>query len=197
MIIALSFIISFLCGSIPTGYLLAEKFYGIDIRTEGSGNIGSTNIRRILGTKMSIATQVIDIAKGLIPTTIALVLTYHITIPIDKNLYLSLVALAAILGHDYTPFLSFNGGKGVNTTIGAFFPIAPISVLSGVLVYFILHHTTKIVSIRSIALSLCIPIVSIILKMPNIIILTSTIASLLIIIRHKSNIKRLILKEEK
>ena len=145
---------------------------------------------------MSILTQIGDIVKGLIPTTVALILCNYITLPIDKNLYLSIIALASILGHDYTPFLSFNGGKGVNTTLGAFFPIAPVAVLSGVLVYFILHKLTKIVSIRSISLSLCIPIVSIIMRLEIETIIASTIASFLIIIRHKDNIKRLIAKEE-
>lgn len=196
MIVFITIILSFLCGSIPTGYILTKKYCGIDIRNEGSGNIGSTNVKRIVGRKMSILTQIGDIVKGLIPTTVALVLCNYITLPIDKNIYLSIVALAAILGHDYTPFLSFNGGKGVNTTLGAFFPIAPVSVLSGVLVYFALHKLTKIVSIRSISLSLCIPIVSIIMRLEIETIIASTIASFLIIIRHKDNIKRLIAKEE-
>ncbi|MDD6795757.1 MAG: glycerol-3-phosphate 1-O-acyltransferase PlsY [Clostridiaceae bacterium] len=196
MIVFITIILSFLCGSIPTGYILTKKYCGIDIRNEGSGNIGSTNVKRIVGRKMSILTQIGDIVKGLIPTTVALILCNYITLPIDKNLYLSIIALASILGHDYTPFLSFNGGKGVNTTLGAFFPIAPVAVLSGVLVYFILHKLTKIVSIRSISLSLCIPIVSIIMRLEIETIIASTIASFLIIIRHKDNIKRLIAKEE-
>ena len=195
MIVFITIILSFLCGSIPTGYILTKKYCGIDIRNEGSGNIGSTNVKRIVGRKMSILTQIGDIVKGLIPTTVALILCNYITLPIDKNLYLSIIALASILGHDYTPFLSFNGGKGVNTTLGAFFPIAPVAVLSGVLVYFILHKLTKIVSIRSISLSLCIPIVSIIMRLEIETIIASTIASFLIIIRHKDNIKRLIAKE--
>lgn len=196
MIVFITIVLAFLCGSIPTGYILTKKYCGIDIRNEGSGNIGSTNVKRIVGRKMSIITQVIDITKGLIPTTLAYILSYYINLPIERNLYLAIIALAAILGHDYTPFLSFNGGKGVNTTLGAFFPIAPIPVLAGVLVYFILHKLTKIVSIRSISLGICIPIVCIIMRLQSETIIASAIACFFIILRHKKNIKRLIDNEE-
>ena len=80
MIVFITIILSFLCGSIPTGYILTKKYCGIDIRNEGSGNIGSTNVKRIVGRKMSILTQIGDIVKGLIPTTVALILCNYIII---------------------------------------------------------------------------------------------------------------------
>lgn len=195
MIIVISMLISFLCGSIPCGYILAKKFCGIDIRTKGSGNIGSTNMKRILGSKMSIATQVLDISKGLIPVAMSIILSLIIDISIDNNLYYSLVAFCAILGHNYTPFLGFNGGKGVNTTLGAFFLLTPIAVLSGVAVYFLLKPLTKIVAIRSMCLGITIPLVSFFLNINKIIVYTTILSSILLIIRHKSNIIKIINKE--
>ena len=194
MTILISIIISFLCGSIPTGYLIIKKLYGIDIRTKGSGNIGSTNVKRIAGIKIAIITQIIDILKGIVPVALALGVSKILNLPIPTNIYLSIVALVVILGHDYTPFLGFNGGKGVNTTIGAFFLLAPISILSGVAVYFILRLFTSVVSIRSIGLGITIPIICIIMKLPSEIIISATMACILMIFRHKNNLIGLIAK---
>ena len=194
MTILISIIISFLCGSIPTGYLIIKKLYGIDIRTKGSGNIGSTNVKRIAGIKIAIITQIIDILKGIVPVALALWVSKIFNLPIPTNIYLSIVALVVILGHDYTPFLGFNGGKGVNTTIGAFFLLAPISILSGVAVYFILRLFIKVVSIRSIGLGITIPILCIIMKLPSEIIISATMACILMIFRHKNNLIGLIAK---
>lgn len=197
MIFIITIIISFLCGSIPTGYLITKKLCGIDIRTKGSGNIGSTNVKRIAGTKISIITQIIDILKGTIPVILAICLAKTISLPVSTNAYLSIIAIAVILGHDYTPFLAFNGGKGVNTTLGAFLLLAPIATLTGVAIHLILRLFTSIVSIRSIAIGVTIPIVCIIMKLPIEIIIAAAIACILMIYRHKSNLIRIIHKEEK
>lgn len=197
MIVILSIVVSFLCGSIPTGYLLTKKLYNIDIRTKGSGNIGSTNVKRIAGTKTSIITQIIDVLKGLIPVALGIYVATIVEVPIDRNLYLSIIAISAILGHDYTPFLKFNGGKGVNTTLGAFFLIAPIPTLTGVAVHFILRLFTSIVSIRSIAIGITMPIMCAIMKLPVSITVSAAIGCILMIVRHKDNLIRLINKEEK
>lgn len=197
MIVIISIVISFLFGSIPTGYLITQKVCGIDIRTKGSGNIGSTNVKRIVGTKISIITQTIDVLKGVIPIALGIYLSRIIKLPVSTNAYLSIIAIATILGHDYTPFLKFKGGKGVNTTLGVFIFIAPIPTLTGLAVYFILRFFIRIVSIRSIAIGITIPIMCIITKLPISMIISTAIACLLIIFRHKDNLVRVIRKEEK
>lgn len=197
IIVVFSIIIAFLFGSIPTGYILVKHFKGIDIRTIGSGNIGSTNVKRIAGTKVSIATQVGDILKGVIPVALALITYKSLNINIDRNMFCSIAALAAILGHNYTPFLGFNGGKGVNTTLGAFVLLAPAAVFSGVAVYFLLRFFTKIVSIRSICLGLTMPVICLIIGLPMPIVISTAISTLFMIYRHKENLKRLINHEEK
>lgn len=197
MIIILTIVIAFLCGSIPTGYLIIKKLYGIDIRTKGSGNIGSTNVKRIAGARISMVTQVIDILKGVIPIILGMCLTKYIELPVPFNIYLSIIAISVILGHDYTPFLKFNGGKGANTTIGAFILIAPIPTIIGFLVYLILRLFTRIVSIRSLAGGLTIPIMCAILNFPISIVTAAIIAWILMVIRHKENLIRIMHKEEK
>ncbi|WP_138205612.1 glycerol-3-phosphate 1-O-acyltransferase PlsY [Haloimpatiens lingqiaonensis] len=196
-IIIITIVIAFICGSIPTGYLITKKICGIDIRTKDSGNIGSTNVKRIVGAKISIITQIIDILKGVVPVFLAINLIKMIKLPISNNAYLSIIAIVVILGHDYTPFLKFNGGKGVNTTIGAFILLAPAATLIGVAVHFIFRSFTDIVSIRSIALGVTIPIICIIMKLPIEVIISTTVACILMIFRHKSNLIRLINKEER
>ncbi len=197
MIIIITSVIAFLCGSIPTGYLLAKKLCKIDIRTKGSGNIGSTNVKRIAGTKISIITQIIDILKGVIPASLGMYLVRTVNLPISADTFIAIIALSVILGHDYTPFLKFNGGKGVNTTLGAFILLAPIPTLIGVAIYFILRPITSIVSIRSIALGIAIPIMCFIMKFPDTIVISATAACFLIIVRHKNNFIRIIHNEEK
>lgn len=194
MIIIVSFLVAFLCGSIPTGYLIIKRIYGIDIRTKGSGNIGSTNVKRIAGTKISLITQVIDILKGLLPVLISILIWTKFNLSINKEVYISVVALASILGHDFTPFLSFNGGKGVNTTLGAFVLIAPIPVMTGAIFHIVLKKVTDIVAIRSIILGVIIPLTCVIMRLPLPIIVTTTISGIILIYRHKGNIKQLFSK---
>ena len=196
-IVVPSLIISFLCGSIPSGYLIVKKFKEIDIRATGSGNIGSTNVRRAAGKKLSAMTQAMDVAKGLLPVLISMIIFKSFDVDMERNYFIALNAFFAILGHDYTPFLNFNGGKGVNTTLGAFLFIEPISVFSGLAVYFALRPVTSIVSIRSMTLGAVIAMVTFLKGAPQGSVIFTALAAVLIIWRHKENIKRLVKGHEK
>ncbi|MEO0075825.1 MAG: glycerol-3-phosphate acyltransferase, partial [candidate division WOR-3 bacterium] len=121
-----SLFVGFIFGSIPFGYLIA-KLKGIDIRQYGSKNIGFNNVRRVVGLKYAIPVLILDIAKGLLPVVFAAQLE---AIPI-------MVGLGAILGHSFTPWLSFKGGKGVATTIGVILALIPWSLLVGIVVFII------------------------------------------------------------
>ncbi len=197
IIISSILIISFLCGSIPTGYLVVKKMKGVDIRKEGSGNIGSTNVKRIAGSKASKITQLIDILKGTIPVAGAIVAGKVFELPLNNNMLVPITGLVAIIGHDFTPFLNFKGGKGVNTTIGAFILIAPLPTLIAVGIYFSFKLMTGIVSVGSLALGIALPIAAALFKMPPPVIICSAFAGLLILILHKENISRLLKGEEK
>jgi acyl phosphate:glycerol-3-phosphate acyltransferase len=184
-------IFSFFCGAIPTGYLLVKFLKHQDIRTIGSGNIGSTNVGRAAGKGASLITQIIDIIKGVIPVAVTLILSRHFDFGAAKMAVIAAIALASILGHDFSPFLKFRGGKGVNTTIGAFLLLSPISVLAGIGIYYALRLITSIVSIRSLALGFAIAVMAWILRLPSAIIFAAWTAALLIVLRHADNIRRL------
>jgi glycerol-3-phosphate acyltransferase PlsY len=194
--IAGSLLFSFFCGAIPTGYLLLKFVQHQDIRDAGSGNIGSTNVKRVAGTKLSLVTQIIDILKGLIPVALGLMLIRYFDLSSGKALLSSAIALAAILGHDFSPFLGFRGGKGVNTTIGAFLLLAPVAVIVAIGVFYALRLVTSIVSPRSLALGLTMAIMAGICRLAPEIIGAAWIAALLMFFRHRENIDRLMKHKE-
>ncbi len=197
MIVVFMLLISFFMGSIPVGYLIVKKVKGVDIRTFGSGNIGSTNVKRIAGDKVAKLTQAFDVLKGIMPVGIAFVIANFYSLPISKDLFVSTVALAAVVGHCYTPFLGFNGGKGVNTTLGAFILVAPVPVLVGFATYMIMTTFVKVVSVRSITAAASLPVTALIMGLPAPITIAIFLVTGLMVLRHKDNIKRLVKKEEK
>ena len=182
---------SFLCGSIPFGYILVRKYKHVDVRTVGSGNIGSTNVKRVAGSKVSLYTQLLDMVKGMLPVFLALFIYAYISIPIEKVPFGIYTAFCAILGHDFSPFLKFRGGKGVNTTIGAFFPLLPIPVILTGFSFKLLKFITPIVSIRSITISLLLPLYGFLFSYGSVYIFALLIAALLIILKHIPNINRI------
>lgn len=181
-------LIGYFIGSTPIG-LLAGKMKGIDIRDHGSGNIGATNVLRTLGKPVGITVLVFDILKGIIPVLIAMALSEEPVVHVAA-------AIATILGHNFTFWLKFKGGKGIATTAGTMLPLVPIALLVSVALWIILFKGTRYVSIASIAAAVVIPIVEFIRAM-----ITSTwnwpvliyclILSILAVWKHRSNIKRL------
>ncbi len=185
-------LLSYLLGSIPFGYLLTKHFLKINILEKGSGNIGSTNVKRVAGRKISIYSQLLDMAKGGIIVAIVLIFQkYNKTFTIPEYLIYA-VAIASIVGHNFSIFLKFRGGKGVNTTLGASILIAPILVLISVVFYFLIKWITKYVSMGSLAIAFTLPIISYIQSGINNAFYYFLICSLMIIIQHLPNIKRLI-----
>src|SRR5581483_4884218 len=113
-------VVAYLCGSIPTGVLLTRRL-GIDIRSTGSGNVGATNVARSAGKKVGLLTLLGDAFKGLIPVVVVRMLGLG-------EVTLASAAVAALLGHIFSPFLQFSGGKGVATGFGVFLGMAPLAV---------------------------------------------------------------------
>ncbi len=188
---------AFLCGSIPTGYIIVRAVKGIDIREVGSGNIGSTNVKRVAGSNAAIVTQVIDVLKGAIPVVVGLAISRAFRLHTTGSALGSITGLAAIVGHDFSPFLGFRGGKGVNTTVGSFVIIAPMPTAIALGFYFIFRLATGIVSVGSIALGITLPITVGCFRLPAPILVSSAIAGSLIIMRHQDNIRRLVGGEER
>lgn len=187
---------SYLLGSIPFGYILVKRKLNKDIRHFGSGNIGATNVKRVAGGKLSKLTAVCDMLKALIPVVFADLLIKQGIIHTDRSLTLSLVALSAILGHNYTIFLNFKGGKGVATSAAAFMYILPIPFIITATVFFGLKIFTKVVSIRSLVAGITLFLSTLLLQYDRYLILATFFTCVLLFWRHRSNIKRIIKGEE-
>lgn len=191
---------TYLIGSIPVGYLLVRYVTGQNIRELGSGNIGSTNVRRIAGRKIAAITQLLDMAKGLLPVGLYLYLTYDLNVTYYQNIVSDLsiyyVAFASILGHDFSVFLKFKGGKGVNTTLGASVLLAPYSVFISVAFYFITKWCFKYVSLASIVLAITMVVSEFVIYGITPTVYYLLVCMILIIVLHHKNIGRLLRNQE-
>jgi glycerol-3-phosphate acyltransferase PlsY len=187
MIVAVA---AYLLGSIPTGFLVA-KAKGIDIRSVGSGNIGATNAMRVLGKPAGIFVLLADFAKGFLAVAFLPILIYKIYPTLA--VYQSVVAgIFAVLGHNYTCWLKFKGGKGIATTAGVYLALAPWAVLIALVVFILAVVLTKYVSVGSIAAAIALPAAVWIMSPQNLFLgIVTTALGALAIYKHKSNIQRL------
>ncbi|KRM36529.1 hypothetical protein FC83_GL002401 [Agrilactobacillus composti DSM 18527 = JCM 14202] len=184
MEIALLVILSYLIGSFPSGVIIGRLFFHKDIRNYGSGNIGTTNTFRVLGKPAGIIVLIMDISKGVIGTSLPLWLGYGHT-------YLMLVAgAAAVIGHCYSIFLKFTGGKAVAASAGILLAYEPRFFIVAVLIFLVLVLLSSMVSLASILGSILIVLLSLFLKDPIFTAFLAIIACLLIY-RHRSNISRI------
>ena len=186
-------LLAYILGATPFG-LLVGKTRGIDIREHGSGNIGATNVLRVLGTPIGISVLILDVLKGLLPVLLAKWVTDSTSIHIAT-------AIAAILGHNYTFWLRFKGGKGIATTAGAILPIMPYALIAAVLSWIIVLKVSRYVSLASIAAAVAIPITIVIESLlldqwDWAVFGFGLFVCLLAIWKHRSNIGRLYRGEE-
>jgi len=195
---------AYFLGSIPTGYLVA-KAKGIDIRSVGSGNIGATNAMRVLGKPTGIFVLLMDALKGF--GAVVLVVNFfpvlesslpQIFDPQDNSSMrlrgqLAIIAgISAVLGHNYTCWLKFKGGKGIATTAGVYFALAPLSVSIAIGVWILLFVATRYVSIASLAAAVALP-TAVWLTQSNLLLsIVTTLLGVMAILKHKANIQRLI-----
>jgi len=188
-------VFAYLLGSIPTGFIFG-KMKGIDIRKIGSGNVGATNALRILGTKIGIVTLLIDILKGFLAIYLG-----KIFVGEPSQIILIILGISVILGHIFTIFLKFKGGKGVATSTGVFLALIPIPLLISLAVFVIAVWLSKYVSLGSILASVTLLLTELIINLRNSfadlpLLIFVFLISLFIIVRHKSNIKRIIAGNE-
>ncbi len=196
-------IISYLIGGIPFGYLIAV-IKGIDIRTEGSGNIGATNVGRVLGKKYGLIIFILDMLKGfavvlLVPAAVSSAVNISTT---TGNLLAVLCGFCAVLGHAFPVYLKFKGGKAVATSFGVFIWLVPISIAIAFGVWLLTVIVTRYVSLGSMIGSLSlVGVIVIVVDSPfgdNIYLTVMSVAvAILIIARHTSNIQRIIAGTEK
>jgi glycerol-3-phosphate acyltransferase PlsY len=183
MIIAL-FITSFLIGSIPTGLLIA-KARGIDLKKVGSGNIGATNVMRSVGKKEALFTLLGDIGKGALAAGIAKAFSMG-------AFYEGLLGLAAILGHNFSIFLKFKGGKGVATSIGVLLVFSPHAGLFTITLWLLTAKWTRYSSLSALVAFGLLPLTMYMLDYSNEKMTIAVLMAVMLFIRHISNIKRLI-----
>lgn len=203
-------VLSYLVGSFPTALVIGKLFKGIDIRTQGSKNLGSTNAFRVLGWKIGLLVQVIDIAKGAIATLLISKLFYG-TLPFenrtpfqDITIVQIIAGISAIIGHVWTVFAGFKGGKGINTAAGMLLSLAPVDAGISIGIFVIVLIFSGYVSLGSIAAAFAFPstmfirenIFNVEIDGYHTLIYFSIGVCIFLIYNHRANIKRLMYGEE-
>lgn len=181
----IGFVCGHLCGSVPSGLWIVRSLFGIDIREYGSKNIGTTNVFRTVGAKVALMVLVLDILKGIIAVS---VMNYFFANPLLNVV----TALGALLGHNYSAFLGFKGGKGVATGLGLLVYLMPKVSLGCFLVWLVIVIVTRYVSLGSVVAAVLAPVFAWYFAYPPAYIVFGGIAGLFVVIRHKENIKRLL-----
>ena len=179
---------SYFMGAIPTSYLLSRLFAGIDLRQHGSRNLGATNLYRVLGWKYAIPAAVVDIAKGVIPVLVFAPQVAH------SQLFALACGVAAILGHVFSVFVGFKGGKGVATAAGVMLGLAPLALAVSAVVWALLVRLTGYVSVGSIVAAAVLPLAVYLLEgstSPALLGIAAAIAAGVILL-HRRNIQRLL-----
>lgn len=183
-------LLAYFSGSIPSGVWIGKTFKGIDIRTVGSKNSGATNAYRNLGAVYGIMTLVIDALKGYLPLLVASKMGV-------SEKYIVVIGLIAILGHSFSCFLNFKGGKGVATSLGVFLFLAPKAIGIATLGFLIVVFFTRYVSLSSITAAIIFPIMTMILPAKDgvdkfTLSILSVFIGVFVIYKHKTNITRLL-----
>jgi acyl phosphate:glycerol-3-phosphate acyltransferase len=202
-------IASYLIGAIPFGIIVSKLFKGFDIRTQGSGNTGSTNAFRVLGWKLGLLVQVLDIAKGVAAIVVASYLfnglPFHNATPFeDLTVFRIIAGVSAVLGHIFTVFAGFRGGKGISTAAGMLVAIAPVELAVAFGAFVLVVSLSGYVSLGSIIAAVIFPFTMFLRENAfgvditgyHTLIVFSILLSLLLIYTHRTNIQRLIEKRE-
>ncbi len=194
--LALVLVVSFLLGSIPFGYL-AGRIAGIDIRKAGSGNIGATNVVRVLGKRYGYPVFVLDFLKGLGAVRISIAIASGVRPEwATPEMFGVVAAVSSVIGHSFPPWLNFRGGKGVATSAGALFGLMPLATLVGIAIWILVFWLTRYVSVASVATAVALPLViSIMTRLDqsqgNALFYSSLCIAAVVIWRHRSNLSRL------
>ncbi len=176
---------AFLLGSIPFGRLISQRVAGIDISKKGSGNIGATNVARVIGMKWGILTLFLDGLKGFLPLFL-----FALLFPQSESI-LALTGLSALLGHQYSVFLRFRGGKGFATALGVYLALSPAGCLLSLLVFMITVYGWRYISVGSMVTSCIMPLVLLVLVESSTLMTMALIMAILICVNHRDNLCRL------
>lgn len=189
-----------LCGALPWGLWLGRWFRGVDVRATGSGNLGATNVYRVLGPGLGITTLLLDIAKGALPVWIVPRTPLGAGFPGGAEWCALAVALAAVLGHVFTPFAGFQGGKGVATTVGVLLALSPPAFAAFVGVFLAAVAATRFISLGSILGSIAFAATLAAVAPGGVRSPTfafGVLIALVVVLRHRDNLRRLLRGEER
>ncbi|MDW7679948.1 MAG: glycerol-3-phosphate 1-O-acyltransferase PlsY [bacterium] len=193
-------VLSYFAGSIPSSIICSKLFRGIDIRDHGSGNAGATNAWRVLGWKIGLIVMIVDVGKGVLATLLISQIRID-PISIGDDVVQIIAGSSAVLGHIWTVFAGFRGGKGVGTAAGMLFSIYPLSGVVCLIVFLLTLFISRFVSLSSILAAISFPIATVLLKnyqqYSTALFAFACLMAILIIFTHRSNIKRLLKGEEK
>lgn len=181
----LGFVLGHVCGSVPSGLWLVQAFHGIDIRNYGSKNIGTTNVFRTVGPKTAVLVLIADAFKGILAVGI---MSYFFHNPLLDVV----TALGALLGHNYSLFLGFKGGKGVATALGLLIFMMPKVAVASFGIWLVCVQLTRYVSLGSIMAAIFTPPLAWYLGYPSAYVIFSVVAAFFVVLRHKENIHRLL-----
>lgn len=181
----LGFVLGHVCGSVPSGLWLVQAFHGIDIRNYGSKNIGTTNVFRTVGPKTAVLVLIADAFKGILAVGIMSYVFHNPLLDV-------ITALGALLGHNYSLFLGFKGGKGVATALGLLIFMMPKVAVASFGIWLVCALLTRYVSLGSIMAAIFTPPLAWYLGYPSAYVIFSVVAAFFVVLRHKENIHRLL-----
>ncbi|MCR4438688.1 MAG: glycerol-3-phosphate 1-O-acyltransferase PlsY [bacterium] len=190
-------VLSYLAGSVPTSIIVSRLFRGIDIRDYGSGNAGATNVLRVLGWRLALLVMIVDVGKGFVAARFIAPLAFA-AIPGHPALVQILAGTSAVVGHIYTVFAGFRGGKGVGTGAGVMLALYPLATLICAVVFFAVAFATRYVSLASLTAVTLLPALLVLFRAafhwpadPYLLVFAALVAAL-IVFAHRSNIRRLL-----
>ncbi|HET6498716.1 MAG TPA: glycerol-3-phosphate 1-O-acyltransferase PlsY [Coriobacteriia bacterium] len=195
--VAAVLVASYLIGAIPFAVIVGRVFYRTDVRELGSGNTGATNVLRVLGPKAGIAVLLLDMLKGVAAAALALAWASAASMPEARDWVLIGASFAAVLGHSYSPFLRFRGGKGVATAAGALLLVTPLVWPIVLAVFIAVVAFTRMASLGSVTIAAIFPaLVFVFYGDRTALVIFSAVAASLVIWRHRANIGRIVRGEE-
>jgi len=183
---------AYLVGSLPFAYVAGLWLRGVDVRTVGSGNVGGTNVMRVAGKAWGALVIALDLGKGVCAAGLIGGVFYRDGMPVSAELFRVICGAAAVLGHNWPVWLGFHGGKGVATSVGVFFAVTPIPAACALGTWFVMVGLTRIVSISSMVASLSLTGWNVLFGRPIEYTIAGAVLAVLIVVRHRSNIKRLL-----
>ena len=187
-------VLAYLIGSIPTAIWVSRKFFNIDIRDYGSGNAGATNTFRVLGSKWGSFVMMVDVLKGVVATSLYILLPYYLTNEWDRTNFMIGLGLASVLGHIFPIWANFKGGKGVATLLGMAVAIQPVVAICCIGVFLIVLYLTRFVSLSSIlaGVSFMVFILFIFNEKETLYRVFAVLVALMVVLTHQKNIGRIL-----